>query len=39
MGEDRNWKRWKKAQGELDEAYKVEKEYWSKRSRVRWLKE
>lgn len=39
MGEDRNWKRWNEAQGELDEVYKVEEEYWSKRSKVRWLKE
>lgn len=39
MGGDRNWKRWKEAQGELDKTYKVEEEYWSKKARVRWLKE
>lgn len=37
MGGDRNWNRWKEAQGELHETYKVEEAYWSKRARVRWL--
>lgn len=36
---DRNWERWRQLKVRLDEAYKVEKEYWRKKSKINWLKE
>lgn len=37
MGEDRNWNRWNQLKTLLDEAYKSEKDYWRRKSRINWL--
>lgn len=39
MHGDRDWGKWAQLKCCLEEAYKKEKEYWSRKARVRWLRE
>lgn len=38
-GGNRDWNKWKQFKCHLNEAYKEEEEYWSKKARVQWVKE
>lgn len=39
QGGTRSWEVWKQLKAQLDEAYKSEEVFWSRKSRVNWLKE